>query len=70
MLRLDTFSIDDLIECRDRFREIGEASESLEEVAQAIAAYLQECLVDASGAPACALVRMYKTHRLDRLPAA
>ena len=68
MLRLDTFSIDDLIECRDRFREIGEASESLEEVAQAIASYLQECLVDSAGGPACPLVRMYKTHRLDHLP--
>ena len=69
MLRLDTFSIDDLIECRDRFREIGEDSESLEEVAQAIVSYLQACLVDAAGGRACPLVRMYKTHRLDALPA-
>jgi hypothetical protein len=47
---------------------LGEAAGSLEEVAQAIASYLQECLVDATGAPACPLVRMYKTHRLDDLP--
>jgi hypothetical protein len=68
MLRLDTFSIDDLIECRNRFREIGEAGASLEEVAQEIASFLQQDLVDAAGAPACPLVRMYKTHRLDGLP--
>ena len=68
MLRLDTFSIDDLIECRDTFREIGERGSSLEEVAQGITSYLHGCLVDANGDPACALVRMYKTHRLDQLP--
>ena len=69
MFRLDTFSIDDLIECRDTFREIGERASSLTDVAQAITEYLQSCLVDAAGDPACALVRMYKTHRLDELPA-
>ena len=68
MHRLDTFSIDDLIECRDRFREIGERSSSLEEVAQDIVEYLQRGLVDADGSPACALVRLYKTHRLADLP--
>ena len=70
MLRLDTFSIDDLIECRDAFREIGERSTTLEEVAQAIARYLHGALVDVDGRPACALVRMYKTHRLSDLPPA
>lgn len=70
MLRLDTFSIDELIECRDAFREIGERSESLEAVAQAITQYLHTELVDAAGDPACALVRMYKTHPLGELPAA
>ena len=68
MLRLDTFSIDDLIECRDTFRDIGERSESLEEVSQAVAEYLHEQLVDASGERACALVRLYKTQRLRDLP--
>ena len=68
MLRLDTFSIDDLIECRDAFREIGEQAASFEDVAHGITQYLHGCLVDADGAPACALVRMYKTHRLEQLP--
>ena len=68
MFRLDTFSIDDLIECRDAFREIGDRSDSLAEVAQGVAQFLHGCLVDADGRPACTLVRMYKTHRLDDLP--
>lgn len=68
MLGLDTFSIDDLIECRDAFREIGEQADSLDAVAQGIVEYLHGCLVDGEGNPACALVRMYKTHRLDELP--
>ena len=68
MLRLDTFSIDDLLQCRDAFRKIGERSDRLEAVAQGIAEHLQAYLVDAAGDPACALVRMYKTHRLDALP--
>ena len=68
MLRLDTFSIDDLIECRDTFREIGGRSDSLEAAAQAIVEFLQGCLVDGSGTPVCALVRLYKTHRLGDLP--
>lgn len=69
-MRLDTFSIDDLIECRDEFREIGERADSLEDVAQDIAEYLQRGLLDATGQPACPLVRMYKTHRFDGLPPA
>ena len=68
MPQLDSFSIDDLIECRDAFREIGERASSLEDVAQRIAQHLHASLVDAAGEPACALVRLYKTHRLDRLP--
>ena len=68
MLRLDSFSIDDLLECRDAFREIGERSQAFEEVAQSIAEFLQGCLVDDAGAPACALVRMYRTCRLADLP--
>ena len=69
MLRLDTFSIDDLIECRDEFRKIGEECETLEAVAQRIAVYLRDCLVTETGDPACALVRLYKTHPLGELPA-
>ena len=69
MLRLDTFSIDDLIECRDTFREFGDRFDSLEEVSQGIVDFLHGCLVDEAGAPATALVRLYKTHRFAGLPA-
>ena len=68
MFRLDSFSIDDLLECRDAFREIGERSDTFEAVAQGIAEFLQGCLVDGSGGPACALVRLYKTHPHGDLP--
>ena len=51
MLRLDTFSIDDLIECRDAFREIGERADSLAVVAQQLVEFLHGCLVDAAGDP-------------------
>lgn len=66
--RLDQFSIDDLIGCRDAFREIGERATSMEAAAGDIAEYLQRCLVVGDGTPACRLVRVYKSHRLRDLP--
>jgi two-component system, NtrC family, sensor kinase len=66
--RLDQFSVDDLIGCRDAFRAVGEAATSMEEAAGGIVRYLRTCVVDAEGSPACPLVRLYKTHRFDDLP--
>jgi hypothetical protein len=65
--RLDRLSIDDLIECSSAFRGISSGAASLEEAAQEITRYLHHHLVDGEGAPACPLVRLYKTHRFDGL---
>lgn len=67
MHRLDTFSVDDLIACSAAFKEVTAGAATMEAAAQAIARYLQEHLLGADGAPACALVRFYKTQRLDQL---
>ena len=67
MHRLDHFSVDDLIACSAVFKDLGTAAASMEDAAQAIAAYLHEHLVDADDRPACPLVRIYKTHRLRDL---
>jgi two-component system, NtrC family, sensor kinase len=66
--RLEELSVDDLVACSAAFRGIGAASTSMEAAARSIARYLHECLVDADGERACALVRLYKTCRLADLP--
>jgi hypothetical protein len=68
MHRLDQFSIDDLIGCRDAFREAGERAASMEEAGDGIVRYLHDCLIDEESARATALVRLYKTHRYGQLP--
>ena len=65
--RLDLLSVDDLIACSAAFKQLGAAASSMEEAAQGIASYLHEQLVDEDGAPACPLVRVYKTHRFRDL---
>lgn len=68
MHRLDRLSIDDLVACSGRFRELGAEASTLEGVAQAIVTYLHEHLVDEDGQRACPLVRFYKTCRHRDLP--
>lgn len=65
--RLDQLSVDDLVECSQVFRGIAASAVTMEEAAQAITGYLHETFVDAAGAPATALVRLYKTHRFGDL---
>lgn len=59
--------MDDLVACSDEIRSMGDGSEDMEEVAGRIVGHLYRCLVTATGAPACALVRFYKTHQLSGL---
>lgn len=66
--RLDTLTAEDVAECSDAIRGIGRGFQTMEEVAQEITRYLYEHLVDADGKPACALVRLYKTHAFGELP--
>lgn len=67
MYSLAEFSVDDLVACSDDIRSMGDGAEEMEEVAARIVGYLHRCLVTSAGAPACALVRFYKTHPLSGL---
>lgn len=46
---------------------MGDGAEDMEEVAGRIVRHLHRTLVTAAGAPACALIRFYKTHALSGL---
>ena len=64
---LATLSPDDLRPLADEIRGTVKTHAALEEAAQAVAETLYRSLVAADGSPACALVRVYKAHRYDRL---
>ncbi|HVM69108.1 MAG TPA: hypothetical protein VM204_04650 [Gaiellaceae bacterium] len=65
--RLAAFGVDDVRACTEAIRTVGGGAETLRETAQAIAEFLYGALVDDDGRPACALVRLYKTHPFGRL---
>jgi hypothetical protein len=65
---LATFWLDDMIECRKQLQMAASPSSSMEETAAALTRFFYETLVGPDGAPACALVRFYKTHPLGELP--
>ena len=65
--RLATFDADAVRRCVDGMRTVGSENRSLEATAQAIAGWLHRTLVDDDDQPACALVRIYKTHPFGRL---
>ncbi len=52
----------------EHFGRSGADSSTLEVAAQGIAQHLRDNLVGVDGAPACPLVRLYKTHRFAQLP--
>jgi hypothetical protein len=67
---LTKFTLRDMTLCGAALRTLGEAAQSLEDVATQIARYLYEHLRDQqSGERACALVRFYKTHHFGGLSA-
>lgn len=65
---LTGLSLSSMTECGARLRKLGRDASSMEEAARAVVRFLYENVVDDAGDPACALVRFYKTHELDRLP--
>lgn len=67
MHRLDQLSVDDLFTCSQVFREVAAGAETMEDAAQGVTDYLHRNLLDADGAPAAPLVRLYKTHRFRDL---
>jgi hypothetical protein len=65
---LTKFTLRDMTLCGAALRTLGEAAQSLEDVASQITHYLYEHLRDQqTGERACALVRFYKTHPFGRL---
>lgn len=71
MVDLRTLSTSDLSTLIRGLRRIGVETESMEEGAQRVTALLHEQLADAeTGERQTALVRLYKTHPYDSLPAA
>jgi hypothetical protein len=71
MARLDTFSFSDMMNLRADLRGAFEGGEpsTMEEAAQRLAVLLRTRLLDEGGQPACALVRIYKTHPFGDLDA-
>jgi len=65
---LASFDLANMVQCGAALRGIGASTSSMEEVAERIVGHLRDSLVDSSGAPACGLVRFYKTHAYAGLP--
>ena len=65
---LASFAASDLSDFGERIRGFAHTATSMEDACGRIASLLYEELVDERGAPACALVRVYKTHPYGRLP--
>jgi hypothetical protein len=66
---LEQLSVDDLLDFSSAFERLGDGARTMEEVAKRLVGHLHETLVDPDGAPACALIRLYKTHRFAELDA-
>ena len=69
MYRLERFGVDDLVECSNDLRSMGDGASDMEEVARRTVDHLYRSLVSDDSTPACALVRFYKTHPLGGLSA-
>lgn len=62
MYRLAQFGLKEMTECGADLRRLGATATCLQDVANEIVRYLYDRLVDDDGRPACALVRVFKTH--------
>jgi hypothetical protein len=67
MRPLATFGVDDVRECGEVIRSLGDGVGTMEAAARRIVRYLYDELGDGRGDRACALVRLYKTHRFGAL---
>ena len=69
MYDLARFSFNDLMDCRTRLRGLFSSEPAtIAEGAQRLVEFLYREFVDDDGKPACALVRIFKTHRYNDLP--
>jgi hypothetical protein len=65
---LETFTLVQMLELGSILREIGKGANSMEEVGDRIVHHLYEHLVSReTGQPACAMVRLFKTHAFGQL---
>ena len=68
MYDLTQFGFREMMDCRTRIRAIfDEEPATLAEAAERVVRFFYEGLRDDRGQPACALVRMFKTHRFSNL---
>jgi hypothetical protein len=66
---LQRFGFREMMDCRGRIRDLfADEPPTLEDAAERAVAFFREELVDDEGAPACALVRFFKTHPYRSLP--
>lgn len=66
---LSTFGFNDMMECRSRIRALFvDDPPTLEDAAERAVEFLYREFLDRNGAPACALVRFFKTHPYRDLP--
>jgi two-component system NtrC family sensor kinase len=65
---LSSFNVTNMMECRGRVRSLFESeSTSVTEAARRVVDFFYHELVDEHGAPACALVRFFKTEQFGNL---
>lgn len=62
MYNLTQFSLKEMTECGAALRKMGDGADRFEEASARIVTYLYQNLLDDAGQPACALVRLFKTH--------
>lgn len=69
MYNLEKFTYREMMDCRSTIREIftDDEPETVADGAERIVRFLFENLGDSEGRPACALARMFKTHRYEAL---
>jgi len=66
---LQRFGFKEMMDCRGRIRDLyADGPPTLEDAAERAVAFFRDELVDDAGAPACALVRFFKTHPYRSLP--
>jgi hypothetical protein len=68
MYNLARFGFSDMMDCRARLRSIfDEEPATVTEAGERVVRFFYGQLADASGQPACALVRLFKTHPYEKL---
>ena len=68
MYNLTRFGFSDMMDCRTRLRSIfDEEPATISEAGERVVRFFYREFGDAAGQPACALVRLFKTHPFDKL---